>query len=276
MLYYFLQCHEYRDENIFKSLNVAKYQDFCQEHRGKHPVIFFTLKDVKQASYAEAYADILELIRQLYASHRYLLNGDLLIDDERQLFNLLLNKKAEIADVKAALKTLCGYLLRKFGRPAIILIDEYDTPIQEAYLRGYYQEMVDFMRSMFGMALKDNPSLCKAVLTGITRISQESLFSGLNNVEVYSLLREEYGQYFGFTESEVVKLINETSTEASLDKIKEWYNGYQVGKYTLYNPWSIINCLKNHGQLKPYWLNTASNELLAKLHFMSIYALFRF
>ena len=157
------------------------------------------------------------------------------------------------------------YMDRKFNKPPIILIDEYDTPIQEAYLKEYYEEMIDLMRSILGQALKDNSSLAKAVITGITRISQESLFSGLNNIEVYSLLREEYGQYFGFTEEEVLKLLSESKQKDSIVSIKEWYNGYQVGKYVLYNPWSIINCLKNNGELKPYWVNTASNDLIAKL-----------
>ena len=121
------------------------------------------------------------------------------------------------------------------------------------------------MRSILGQALKDNNCLERAVITGITRVSQESLFSGLNNLEVYSLLREEYGQYFGFTEEEVIKLIKDTKQKVSLNAIKEWYNGYQVGKYVLYNPWSIINCLKNSGKLKPYWLNTSSNALIIQL-----------
>jgi hypothetical protein len=147
MLYYFLQCHDFKDENIFKNLNIAKHQDFCKEHQGQHPVIFITLKDMKQANYAEAYADIVELIGQLYSNHYYLLDGDLLREKEKLVFNSLINKEADIADIKVALKNLCGYLMRKFGKPAIILMDEYDTPIQEAYLRGYYQEMVDLMRS---------------------------------------------------------------------------------------------------------------------------------
>jgi hypothetical protein len=125
--------------------------------------------------------------------------------------------------------------------------------------------MVTLMRGILGQALKDNQAIYKAVLTGITRISQESLFSGLNNIGVYSLLREKYGEYFGFSEEEVVKLIAATKQDISLSSIKEWYNGYQIGKHVLYNPWSIINCLDNDGKLQPYWLNTASNDLINKL-----------
>ena len=189
----------------------------------------------------------------------------MLYEDEKVVFMTLLNQQAAQRDIESAIKQLTVYVTRKFKKAPIILIDEYDTPIQEAYLRGYYQEMMDLMRSILGQALKDNSYLGRAVITGITRVSQESLFSGLNNLEVYSLLREEYGQYFGFTEEEVIKLIKDTKQKVLLGAIKEWYNGYQVGKYVLYNPWSIINCLKNNGKLQPYWLNTSSNTLIIQL-----------
>jgi hypothetical protein len=188
-----------------------------------------------------------------------------LYKDEKAIFNSVLNQNAELYNIKSAIKQLTIYITRKFKKAPIILIDEYDTPIQEAYLRSYYQEMMDLMRSILGQALKDNNCLERAVITGITRVSQESLFSGLNHLKVYSLLREKYGQYFGFTEEEVIKLIEDTKQEVSLESIKEWYNGYQLGKHILYNPWSIINCLDNEGKLQPYWLNTSSNTLIIQL-----------
>ena len=178
---------------------------------------------------------------------------------------LCLNQEANEANVKAAIKQLSEYMTRKFNKPPIILIDEYDTPIQEAYLKNYYEEMIGLMRSILGQALKDNSEFKKAIVTGITRIAQESLFSGVNNITVYSVLREKYGQYFGFTEEEVLKLLAQSKQKASIESIKEWYNGYQVGQYILYNPWSIINCLENNEPLQPYWVNTASNDLIAKL-----------
>ena len=147
----------------------------------------------------------------------------------------------------------------------IILIDEYDTPIQEAYLKGYYDQMIELMRGIFGPSLKDNKYMGKAIVTGITRVAQAGLFSGVNNFAVYTLLREKYGQYFGFTESEVIQLIKETGQQISIEPIREWYNGYKIGEHVVYNPWSIITCLDNKGKLEPYWLNTSSSDLIRKL-----------
>ncbi|RZI47446.1 AAA family ATPase [Rickettsiales endosymbiont of Peranema trichophorum] len=203
---------------------------------------------------------------ELYEAHRYLLEVDgLLSDSEVRIFKALMNREGKPSDIKSALRRLCLYMYRYCGKNPIILIDEYDTPIQEAHLHRYYGEMVELMRGILGQALKDNSYLTKAVVTGITRISQESLFSGLNNISVYSMLRERFGQYFGFTEDEVVKLLEETKQPVSLSEIKEWYNGYQIGKHVLYNPWSIINCLDNEGILQEYWLNTSSNALIGDL-----------
>jgi len=265
MLYHFLHYNDNQDENIFKGLEISKDLKFCQTYQNQHPIIFISFKDIKQTSYNRAYGEIVELIRRLYSTHRYLLEENILHDDEKAYFMSLLNKQADISSVTAAIQQLSIYIERKFKKSPIILIDEYDTPIQEAYLKEYYAEMVGLMRSIFGKALKDNNYLAKAVLTGITRISQESLFSGLNNITIYTLLREKYGQYFGFTEQEVIRLISETKQQVSIDEISEWYNGYQIKEHILYNPWSIISCLANTGELRPYWLNTASNSLIKKL-----------
>ena len=217
MLYYFLGQNHAKEENknLFKGLNISKEVEFCKTHQQQYPVIFISFKDIKQSNYPDAYAFIIDLIRGLYEEHRYLLEGNDLSEDEKTTFSALLAKKGDSATVQGAIKQLSIYMKRKFNKAPIILIDEYDTPIQEAYLRGYYQEMIDLMRGILGRALKDNSSLAKAVITGITRISQESLFSGLNNIEIYSLLREEYGQYFGFTEEEVLKLLSESEQKDS-------------------------------------------------------------
>jgi len=265
MLYYFLRQNHAGSENLFKNLNISKEIAFCAKHQQQSPVIFITFKDIKQDSYKESYADIVELMSELYEEHSYLLEGNFLSESEKRVFKAIQDQEATLSNIRSALKKLSKYLKKKFKKSAIILIDEYDTPIQEAYLRDYYQDMMDLMRSIFGQALKGNKYLDKAVLTGITRISQESLFSGLNNIEVYSVLKEKYGQYFGFTEAEVSQLITQTQQEILMKSITEWYNGYQVGKYILYNPWSIICCLKNQGNLQSYWVNTASNDLIAKL-----------
>jgi len=271
MLYYFLGQNHYKEEsekekeNLFENLKIAEDIEFCQKHQGQYPIIFITFKDINASSYDRAYHEIVELIRRLYEEHRYLLEGDALSENEKAIFNKLLNEEADESKIKGALVQLCLYMVKKHNKLPIILIDEYDTPIQEGYLREYYPKIVELMRGIFGQALKDNQNLAKAVITGISRISQESLFSGLNNLAVYTLLREKFGQYFGFTEEEVGRLLTESKQPVSMVSITEWYNGYQAGKYTLYNPWSIINCLDNHGALQPYWVNTSSNELINKL-----------
>jgi hypothetical protein len=266
MLYYFLQMSgDLQDRGMFGGLEVAGDLMFCANHQSSYPVIFVSFKGIKTSNYQDSYKDIEELIRRLYEEHKYLLEGTLLSPSERATFMAILNKSAELSDIKVAIKYLLVYMTKKFNKKPILLLDEYDTPIQEAYLHGYYKEMIELMRSILGEALKDNKVLEKAVITGITRISQESLFSGVNNLTVYSVLRKKYGQYFGFTEKEVSKLIAETGQAAELNAIKEWYNGYQIDDYVLYNPWSIINCLANDGELQPYWLNTGSTELIARL-----------
>ncbi len=270
MLYYFLSNNHSVGKNLFKGLEISKEEEFCKEHQQKYPVIFISFKDIKRLDYSSAYSSIVLLIKELYAEHRYLLEGDLLAQDEKDTFMALLNRRADQEDVEAAIKNLARYMTRKFKKFPIFLIDEYDTPIQQAYSKEeYYGKMIGLMRGILGQALKDNKPkdrfLEKAIITGITRVSQESLFSGLNNLEVYSVLEEKYGQYFGFVEEEVLKLIDDSRQVLELASIKEWYNGYRVGKYALYNPWSIIKCLKNKGTLEPYWVNTSSNTLIAEL-----------
>ena len=266
MLYHFLQMNFIQDSNLFEGLAISKDTEFCKKQQHQYPVVFISFKGVKQSDYASAYTFIADLIRRLYETHRYLLEEDLLSQSEKKIFNRILDQEANIAQIGGSIRQLSEYMQRKFGKSAIILIDEYDTPIQEAYLKNYYDEMVELMRGILGEALKDNTALAKAVLTGITKISQESMFSDLNNVEVYSLLREEYGQYFGFTETEVIKLLTETGKDIKIKAIKDWYNGYQIGKHTLYNPWSIISCLNNsQNELKAYWVNTSSNAPMVKL-----------
>ncbi len=271
MLYYFLSEDYYNkvDQNLFEGLSISKEIEFCKKHQGQYPVIFISFKDIKEDTFTKAYAGIVVLISALYEKHRYLLEGDLLSESQKNIFTTILNQKADEANIKVSIQNLAEYLTKKFKQFPIILIDEYDTPIQQAYLKEYYGDMISLMRGILGSALKDNKPnerfLEKAIITGITRIGQESIFSGLNNFEVYSVLEEKYGQYFGFIEEEVLKLIDDSQQTLELAPIKEWYNGYQIDKYTLYNPWSIIKCLKNKGTLEWYWVNTSSNDLIAEL-----------
>lgn len=269
MLYYFLNKNHEENNNLFEGLNISKEVEFCKKHQNQYPVIFISFKDIKASSYKQAYDDIVVLIRRLYEVHRYLLEDNTLSDNEKTIYINILDKKADESTIKESLAALALYITRKFQQQPIILIDEYDTPIQEGFLNEYYKDIVGLVRGMFGQALKDNrPNeriMDKAIITGITRIAQESLFSGLNNFDVYSVLQGKYGQYFGFTEGEVLQLIRESGQTLSIVDIREWYNGYQVGQFTLYNPWSIIKCLKNGGALDWYWIHTASNDLIANL-----------
>lgn len=264
MLYHFLKTHHKSQKNLFTNLAISEDNSFCEKHQNKHYVIFLSFKEIKKPSYEQAYAAVVELLADLYAQHRYLLEGDDMPEDEKNRFISILNQDATQTSVESAIKKLSYYIHERFAKKVIILIDEYDTPIQEAYLEGYYDQMIKLMRGILGASLKDNDYLHKAVVTGITRVAQESIFSGVNNFEVYSLLREAYGQYFGFTEGEVSELINAMGNQVSLEAVKEWYNGYRIGSHTMYNPWSILSCLKNKGILRAYWLNTTSNELIKR------------
>ena len=265
MLYHFLQCNQNVTENIFENLDISRDKSFCKDHQNRHPVIFVSFKDIKKSSYEEAYKSIEALMRKLYAEHRYLLNDNALADDEKDAFMSILNKRSDQTEIEEAISQLSLYLAKQFNTNPIILIDEYDTPIQTAYLEGYYDPMIKLMRNIFGPSLKDNDYLNKAVITGITRVAQESLFSGVNNFEVYSVLKSKYGQYFGFTEPEVLDLIEKTGNQISLDIVREWYNGYRIGSHLVYNPWSILMCLKNGGEVELHWLNTSSNDLVRTL-----------
>ncbi len=262
MLEHFLQICPAQNKNLFENLLISKDEKFCNEHQHKYPVIFISFKEVKNSSFEAAYNWVVRLMKLLYSQHRYLLDD--LYSDEKETFLSILHKQADRTEVEGAIGQLSFYLKRKFNISPIILIDEYDTPIQEAYLMGYYKDMIELMRRIFGDVLKDNNSIGKAVVTGITRIAQESLFSGVNNFEVYSLLREEYGQYFGFTEAEVSQLIAATGNQVSIEAVREWYNGYRIGPHMMYNPWSILSCLKQKGKLEPYWLNTSSISLIKR------------
>ena len=239
--------------------------EYCQQHQGQYPVIFLTLKDIKSTNYSAAYEEFKTIIADLYQQHRELLTIDKLYDEEKERFHAILNETANPTHVKYALKYLIDFLHRQYGRKPIVLIDEYDTPIQEGYLNGYYDEVVNFMRSFLGASLKDNIHLGKAILTGILRISRESLFSDLNNIEVYSSLRAEYASYFGFTEQDVDNLLALSKTNIDKTALKEWYNGYQLGNNIIYNPWSILNCFKQKGTMRPYWINTSQNKLIQTL-----------
>src|ERR1700722_19758350 len=231
------------------------------QHQGKYPVIFITFKDVKDHGFERALEKTAMLMAEVYGEHRYLLSSPHLDQENIDFYRAILSQKANQSMLEAALKRLTFYLFQHHRVKPWILIDEYDTPIQSSYLHGYYQPMIDCIRNLFSAALKTNPYLERAVITGVLRVAKESLFSGLNNLEVYTLIRSEYGQYFGFSEEEVNDLLQQAELETLTPDIREWYNGYFIGEYTVYNPWSIVKCIRGKGKLEPHWINTSENQL---------------
>lgn len=267
MLLYFFAKEVYGREthDLFQGLKIAQVEGDYLQYQGRYPVIFITFKDVTDGNFEHAYDKLYSLIAKIYDSHRYLQEGEILSPLQKRYFTAILEGKASRVQLESAFSNLTEYLFNYHKQKPIILIDEYDAPIQSSYLHGYYTEMITFMRNFFATSLKKNPYLHKAVLTGILRISKESLFSGLNNIEVYSVLRNEYSEYFGFTETEVHELLSRANLKSQANEIQQWYNGYLIGNTVIYNPWSIVNCIKQKGALRPYWVNTSGNELIREI-----------
>ncbi len=239
-------------------------------HMGKYPVIFLSMKSAKQPDFDIAYHRILTDIISEFERHAYLLEGNVLTLSQKKLYNAILDHTAGMADYTFSLKFLSDCLTKYHHQKTIILIDEYDVPLENAYFKGYYNQMVDFMRSLLESALKTNDSLQFAVITGCLRISRESIFTGLNNLEVVSVLDENYAEHFGFTQDEINSLLSFYNVSHIKDDVKNWYNGYLFGDTEIYNPWSIINYVKdtiyhNTAFPKPYWSNTSSNNIIQEL-----------
>lgn len=248
---------------IFEGLSIwndEKYRNL----QGTFPVIFLSFADVKANTFALAREKICLLIGEVYRRHDYLLGGGSLREGEKQLFHRIMT---EMTDSEAAysLKNLSGYLSGYYGKKAIILLDEYDTPLQEAWIYGYWHEMVEFMRGLFNSTFKTNAYLERAIMTGITRVSKESIFSDLNHLAVVTSTSETYADCFGFTEKEVFAALDECGIQNKYTEVKMWYDGFTFGKCRdIYNPWSIINFLKAR-KFSTYWANTSSNGLVDKL-----------
>ena len=239
-------------------------------HMGKYPVIFLSMKSAKQPDFEMAYSRVLTDIVSEFERHAYLLEGNVLTPAQKKRYNAVLEQSARMAEVTFSLKFLSDCLEKYHHQKTIILIDEYDVPLENAYFKGFYDQMIDFMRSLLESALKTNDSLQFAVITGCLRISRESIFTGLNNLEVVSVLDENYAEHFGFTQGEVDSLLDFYNVSCIKDDVKSWYDGYLFGDTEVYNPWSIINYVKdtiyhNTEFPKPYWSNTSSNSIIHEL-----------
>lgn len=249
--------------DLFEGLSIWQDETY-RKLQGTYPVIFLSFAAVKAGNLEDAKTQIKQEIARLYEENRYLLEGNVLSDNERKIYN---STTIQMDDTMAqnALKTLSVWMERYYGKKVIILLDEYDTPMQEAYVQGYWDEFTSFVRSLFNASFKTNPYLERAIMTGITRVSKESIFSDLNNLRVVTTTSNLYADCFGFTEEEVFAALDEYGMGDKKDEVKQWYDGFAFGEHRdIYNPWSITNYLDEH-RLYPYWASTSSNGLVSRL-----------
>lgn len=258
------------NSRYFEGKKIMAAGEMYTDEQGQYPVIQLSLKSAKQPSYKMAYGCLRDEIIYEFDRHRYVLLGDRLSEEEKQNYQAILDKSAEPEVYATALKLLSSSLKKYHGRNVIILIDEYDVPLENSYFRGFYDQMIDFIRSLFESALKTNDSLEFAIVTGCLRISKESIFTGLNNLEINSVISNNYAEYFGFTGEEVEEMLRNYGLEEKRQEVKQWYDGYLFGETEVYNPWSIINYVKtaiseSQPFPKPYWSNTSSNSIIREL-----------
>ena len=259
---FFSRQYEKRGD-LFKGLSIWTDQRY-QRLQGSYPVIFISFADVKQNNYKDAIQKIKNIIVDVYRQHRYLNNEECFTENEKQQM-MAITEKMDDVTAQDALKNLSSYLNLLYGKKVLIFLDEYDTPMQEAYINGYWDEFTGFMRGLFNATFKTNPYLERAVMTGITRVSKESVFSDLNNLTVITTTSDQYADCFGFTEEEVFKSLDQFGMSDKKQIVKQWYDGFSFGPFKdIYNPWSITNYLKEK-KLRPYWASTSSNGLISKL-----------
>lgn len=262
MLRVFFEISEEDTSKYFRDKAIWKCGDEYRSHQGSYPVVFITFKDVKFDTWEATIDKIKGLLQEEYGRHQELLQSDKLSKYEKEYFSKILDASANEVELTAALEKLSKMLASHYGKAPVIIIDEYDTPIQEGYSKDFYDEIIGFMRNFFSGAFKDNKNLSYGFLTGILRIAQESIFSGLNNLTVNSVMDEDYDSYFGFTKEEVSEMLSYYGVAEKEDEIKDWYDGYLFGTTEIYNPWSVINYISKGCIPQAYWVNTGKNEIL--------------
>lgn len=268
MLYYFFSIKEKENAYLFDGLNISKNKDALKV-QNKYPTIFISLKEMKSLTFDAQISSFSNVIYELLEKNLEILSSDQLSDTTKDILNKLHNRSSSAEDLKISLRVITNALYTYYQQKVIVLIDEYDVPLQAAYQNNYYEEMVEFLRSVFSSALKTNDALEKGVMTGCLRISKESIFTGLNNFTAYSVLNNISSEFFGFTELEVKQLLKDYNLSEKMDEVKEWYDGYQFGNKEIYNPWSTLMYVKNITQdvsFKPisFWANTSGNDLVVK------------
>ena len=260
MIKYFFDVRN-KDENrkLFEGLKI--FGSEYMKEQGKYPVIFVSLKDLRADTWEMCLMEIKKLISKIYREFQYI--TEKMNEDDKEIYDSIKNRKNDM-DLNTSIELLSEYLFEYYGERVIILIDEYDAPIINAFDKGYYNEAINFFQVFYSSALKTNDSLKYGILTGITRIIKEEIFSGLNNLKVDTILNKKYSEYFGLLESEVIKMLDYFEMKYKIEEVKEWYNGYIFGDKRVYNPWSIINYVDN-GEIKAYWANVSGNTLLENM-----------
>ena len=269
MLQRFFEATEKSNAYLFDGLKIAAYPEYMA-YQGQYPVISISLKSMKRASYQEAYFEYVKLLSDEFERHEIILQSDAVSEEDKLEFQKIKKRIAEPKEYNSAVKLLSKCLQKVYQKNVIILIDEYDVPLENAYHEGFYDDMTNLIRNCFESALKTNPSLEFAVLTGCLRVSRESIFTGLNNLKTYSITKNKFSQYFGFTQEEMKEILQTFSLEQYAGTIAKWYDGYRFGLTEIYNPWSVLNCIDSYLQndmvaCEPYWSNTSSNRIVKRL-----------
>ncbi len=264
MLRYWLELGPEDRASLFEGLHITRAAPEIQRHQGQYPVILLSLKDTRADSFEGFLGRLAQVLHDLLSWHRELAQSPALSEEQRRLFGALFDGRADAAGLALALRHLCRWLELHHRRPVVLLVDEYDAPIEAGYQHGYYDAIVEFMRGLLGAALKSNPSLFRGVLTGVRRLSKESLFSDLNNVSTRTVLDPTFATSFGFTEPEVSAVLEAAGRADRLPEVRKWYNGYLFGGQVIYNPWSVL-CFAERGELLDYWAQTSSDALLRAL-----------
>lgn len=254
---------------IFEGLKVAGNREFCEKWMNQWPVLFLTLKDVDGDDFEDAYGMIQFVIASLCGDHSYLLDSEKVLKTDQRILSRLMEQNGNKTDIKTSLFVLIRMMKAHYGKPVIVLIDEYDVPLAKASDNGYYTEMLNIVQSLLGMAWKSNPSLKFAVVTGCLRIAKESIFTGANNFISDSISDKKYRCYFGFTEQEVLRFLADTGLEECLPEMKKWYDGYRFGEREVYCPWDVVNHVRElmkdiHAKPANYWKNTSHNSIIRK------------
>ena len=269
MLQRFFEATEKSNAYLFGDLKIAAYPEYMA-YQGQYPVISISLKSMKQASYTDAFYMYKNLIAKEYEKHKIILESNQILESEKEIFRNIMEQRADQNVYLNSIRTLSDILAKYYKKNVIILIDEYDVPLENAYHEDFYDDMTNLIRSCFESALKTNPSLEFAILTGCLRVSRESIFTGLNNLKTYSITKNKFSQYFGFTREEMKEILQTFSLEQYAGTIAKWYDGYRFGLTEIYNPWSVLNCIDSYLQndmvaCEPYWSNTSSNRIVKRL-----------